>query len=100
MDTIVSMVMMSIAYNPLPIMQGACDYIMRDLIVCANEGKHDDTIKKNIEDFNKRVSDCKLIKYKYEDNKHMCFYEHPDGTRSIYFEDTKNCAFKKQCLGK
>ena len=100
MDTIINFFVTMVAYNPLPVINNACDYIMRDLIVCANEDKHDDTIKKSIEDFNKRVKDCKLIFYKFEDGKHMCFYEHPDGTRSIFFEDTKNCSFKKQCLGK
>tara|TARA_Y100000114_G_scaffold92269_1_gene85746 strand:- start:488 stop:790 length:303 start_codon:yes stop_codon:yes gene_type:complete len=100
MESILSAIWMSIAYNPIPIITNACDYIMRDLIVCANEDKHDDTIKKSIEDFNKRVSDCDLIKYEYRDGKHMCFYEHPDGTKSIFFEEGKNCSHKKQCLGK
>ena len=100
MDSIVAFVFTMVAYNPFPIVNNACDYIIRDLIICSNENKHDDTIKKAIEDFNKRVSDCKLVDYKYRDGRHMCTYEHPDGTRSIFFEEQKNCSFKKRCLGK
>ena len=99
-DTITSIILMTVTYNPIATLSNACDYIMRDLIVCANEDKHDNTIKKSIEDFNKRVADCNLIKYEYKDNRHMCTYEHPDGTRSIFFEEQKNCSFKKRCLGK
>ena len=100
MDSIINFLVTMVAYNPMPVINNACDYIMRDLIICANEDKHDSTIREKKFEFDERVKDCKLIKFKTEDGKNMCFYEHPDGTKSIFYEDNKNCPHTKKCLGK
>jgi len=100
MEFIFKIALTSILYNPVPVVNNVCDYIMTDWFVCMNEDKHDYTIKKETDEFNKRVADCKLIEYKFDEGKHKCTYEHPDGTRSLYFFDNKNCSYTKQCLGK
>jgi hypothetical protein len=100
MDNVLAFIFSMVAYNPMPVVNNACDYIKTDWFVCMNEDNHDYTIKKETDEFNKRISDCKLIEYKFDEGKHKCTYEHPDGTRSLFFLDNKNCSYTKKCLGK
>ena len=99
MDILAKIALTSILYNPIPVANNICDYIMRDWFVCMNEDKHDYTVKKKIQEFNDKVDDCKLIKFEHEENITLCYYEHPDGTKSIFEQPLNNCPFKKQCLG-
>ena len=99
MDLIMKIALTSVLYNPLPIANNLCDYIKTDWFVCMNEGTHDYSIKKKMKEFNENVEDCKLVNFVNEEDRTLCYYEHSDGTKSIFIQSLNNCPLKKQCLG-